>query len=426
LTDDYEYDQYDDYPEDDDSQPRKKPVITAQLITLVAVLLTVAVILVQFVVLPIVGQGQDIRMMSTGNSISFGFDSHPSFHSNGSDFFHFVTRDSVRFINAAEQTSWSEMISLNRPVAVSGGNYVAVGEINGRLIYVFDHERLVYRVFFDNPVLFFSVNETGFLSTIVQYDTGPGVHVYNEHRTTLNPPLFRMMPLVSDLMQPIAVEVSNDGRYIAIAVLDYSAQVSTIVQFRVMNLWDAWGLDGGLFAEETFPGQILTGMSFVENDRLVVATNRQIRGFRLAETQPRLQESWRRELTNNISHLGFAGGYTAFISSDPIIGATDPDPAGVLRIVNAAGRETAQFNLGRRATHLTMGQNAAIAGADRTFHAISFSGSHLWDHISMFDTRQVIFLENTDSILVTGANRADSFVRRRIRQQDEYDILWEG
>jgi len=366
-----------------------------------------------------------MRMMSTGHSISFGFDSHPSFHSNDAEFFHFVTRDGVRFMNAAEQIRWNEMISINRPIAVSSGDFVAVGEANGRIIYVFDQNGLVYRVFFDNPVLSFSVNGTGFLSAIVQYDTGPAVHVYNRYRTTLNPPLFHMTPLLSNLMQPVAVEVSNDGRYLAIAVLDFSAQISTVVQFRVLNLWDAWGLDGGLFAEETFPGQILTGMNFVEDDRLVVATNRQIRGFHLAETQPRLRESWQHDLENEISHLAFGSGYTAFVTGSPIIGANDPAPAGALRIFNTAGRETVSFAVGRRATHLSMGQNAAIVGADRTFHAVSFGGAHLWDHISMFDTRQVLFLESTDSILVAGANRADSFVRRRIRNQNDYfDGAW--
>lgn len=405
----------------------KNPVSTKATI-IIALAVIVVVMGVQFIVWPMAGLGQEryMRMYATGRTVSYDFDSGASFHSNNSRFFYIATRDRVSLVpSGGGEARWSHTFSINRPVMVARGDVVAVGEVSGgHQIYVFDSNGLMYRVVFENPVLTFSVNEAGFLSAIVQYESGYGIYIYN-HLNYTNPPIF-YKSIHADQFFPLSVEVCNNGNFVAIAMLDLTTRLTTSVQLRYMNQWDAWGTDGGLFSEDTFPNYMITSMRFMADNRLIVATtsqnSAQILCFRIqmGAGQSVVQQVWNINLLNTLTHLEFYGDrHFAYITGERFIGKDDADPVGTLRIVNIDGTQTGSFNLNRRASHLSMGQNAVIIGSDRNYHAIDFRGTHLWEHIVPHETRDVLFLDNTDTVLIAGANRAEVMQRRRVRLEEE-------
>ena len=374
-----------------------------------------------------------MRMYATGRIVTYDADAHPSFHSNDSRFYYFVTRDGVRYMSSGGEMRWHELFSINRPVMVARGDIVAVGEISGgNAVYVFDSTGLLYRTPFENPVLTFSVNESGFLSAIVQYEVGYGIYIYNQHRTSGQPLFYKAIR--EDLILPTIVEVSGDGRYMAIAFIDLSTRrtrLTTTVQLRYLNLRDAHGTDGGdgLFSEDEFAGYVVSALRFMEDDRLIVATTSEnsaqiiCLSIQLGTGQSVVREMWNINLKNQLTHLEFyRNRYIAYVTGDRFIGADGADPPGTLRIVNinGSGSQTGYFNLNRRATHLRMGHNAVIVGSDRSFHAISLRGTHLWEHITLHDTRDVLFLDNTDIILVAArTHRAEVFRRGRVRTEED-------
>jgi hypothetical protein len=390
---------------------------------LIAVMTVLTVLVVYFFVLPRLGFGaeREMSMMSTGQDFNFDFDAGAMFHSNDSRSFYFATRDSMRFIRSDGGLVWHESFTFNRPWLATGGDFVAIGEYRGgRNIYVFDDSGPVFSVTLDNPIRSFWVNETGFLSVIVGYERGFGVYVFNQHRTQENYPFFhRSMPY--DLIAPTHAQVSADGRYIAIAVLDVSFGPYTTVQFRYTSQRDAWGTDLGLFAVESFPGQLVTAMQFMNDNRLIIATNEAIRGFQLGPRHTVSEELWAIELENEKTHIEFYNGtHFAFAVGTRLPMATGEGyPLGMVRVFTANnGQLTGSFELGRRVTHLRMGHNAVMIGGDRSFHTIDFRGNHLWEHTTLFDTRDVLFLDNINTILVTSSMRAEVFERRRLREDD--------
>jgi hypothetical protein len=138
---------------------------------------------------------------------------------------------------------------------------------------------------------------------------------------------------------------------------------------------------------------------------------------------------WVIPLENVKTHIEFYGGtHFAFATGERIALATgEGDPPGTVRIYTVNGNETGHFELGRRATHLRMGHNSVIVGGDRSFHAIDFRGNPIWEHTSLYDTRDVLFLDNVNMILVAGSNQAEVFERRRMQEnerinEDELDF----
>ena len=375
----------------------------------------------QMYLLPVIGFGQDrdMRMMQTEYGVNYPLESSPQFHSNDSRFYYVVTHEGISMRSSNDVLVWHNSFSFNRQHASFAGDIVAVSELErGRVVHVFNDSGLMFSTSFDNPILSFNVNAAGYLAAIVHYDGGYGVYVLNSEHPSSGSPLFSWSVFRNDrdLIHPIFAEVCEDGRYIVIAYVDLNTRVTTVVEFRYINQWDAWGTEMGLFAAEIFNGVILA-MRFMSGNRLLVVTAEEIICFQVGPDRMFVDVLWRNRLENRLDHIEFYGGsHFVLAIGDRLVGTFGEGyPVGTIHIYNMSGARTGSFQTGRRATLLNVGHNAVIAGADRSFAAIDFRGVLLWEHVAMFDTRDVIFLDDTSSILIAGPNRADVFRRRRVR-----------
>lgn len=416
---------------------KEKFTLTAFAKVLIGVAIVGVIVLAQIFLWPWLGFGseREMALVGTGRVITYAFDAGAAFHSGDSRFFYFATSSGMRMLDSNEVLMWSEAYSFNHPWLAARGDFVAVGETRGgRNIRVFDSGGAVFSVSLDTPIQSFWINESGFLSVIAEHDGGYIVYVFNRYRPTPAEPLFSWS-VFDNLIIPTHAEVSADGRYIAIGVMDLNFNVRHSVQFRYMSQWDAWGTDRGLFATEDFPGQIITAMRFMNGNRLVVSTTARISGFQLGPGHASSRRIWDIPLENEKTHIEFYDGtHFAFATGARLPMATgEGDPVGTVRIYGANGIPTGMFELGRRATHLRMGRNALIVGGDRSFHAVNLRGDLLWDHTTLFDTLDVLFLDDTNTILVAGSNQAEIFERRRLREADfrepepdfDFDFDWD-
>jgi hypothetical protein len=332
----------------------------------------------------------------------------------------------MRFMASnSDQPIWRYPFAFTNPWLSARGGYVAVGEESGgRVIYVFNEDGFLFRTALENTILSFWINETGFLSVVAQYEGGYGIYVFNQHRSTQENPFFHW-DFYHELISPTHIEVSPDGKYIAIARVDITFNPISSVQFRYMNQWDAWGTERGHFATEYFPGQLVTALRFMNENRLIVSTTSQITCFQLGPRHTVSHRIWEHELENQKSHIVFYNGtHFAYVTRERIpMTAGEGDPPGTVRIFGINGVQTGTFELGRRATHLRMGHNSVIVGGDRGFHAIDFRGNDIWEHTTLFDTQDVLFLDNINTIFVAGSNQAEIFERRRARDENP---LYEG
>jgi hypothetical protein len=170
-----------------------------------------------------------------------------------------------------------------------------------------------------------------------------------------------------------------------------------------------------LFGAIEFPEQLITHMRFVNEEQLVVATTSGIYSFRMGPGHGQWREAWHIPLYNEITHIEFLGAqHFAVAMGDRKLGADDSLAVGTVQIFNTSnGTPSGDFFMGRRVTYMNAGQGTFIVGADRNFQAISPRGDILWDFTTLMDTRSVIFVDDTNTVLVAGMTRADIHRRRR-------------
>ena len=383
-------------------------------IFVVGLLLIVLAVVAQYT-FDLVGVGaQDLRMERTSQYVTYSLDANPSFYSNNSRFFYFVTRTGIRYVPSSGEARWQETFSLGRPQIATRGDFVAVGEEGGQTIRVYNTGGLVDTVPLDNPSLGFSVNANGGIAVIMAVDGGYHVHGFNRGESAN--PFFRLhiTHRENPMRFPVAAEVSDDGTYVAVAHLNIYRQMVTEVDFFA-GQQARFGTEA-LFGSEDFTGEAFIAMRFMAGGRFLLITDSRISMQRIDGNS--FREEWMVPLYNRIDRLAFCGDNRfAFVSgaaSSP--DGRNADPVGTVNIFDINGL-TGRFYLGRRATHLSMGHGAVIVGADRYFHAVSARGASLWQHSALFDVRDMIFLENTNTVLIAGVNSAEVWRRQRTRNE---------
>ncbi|MCL2362496.1 MAG: DUF5711 family protein [Defluviitaleaceae bacterium] len=355
----------------------------------------------------------NMRLVNTDNGVSFAFDSNPSFHSNGGRFFYFVTRTGVRYVNDRGESRWSESFTITRPHMATRGDMVAVGEADsGRAIYVYNSEGHLYTQNLDHPARGFYINAAGDLAVIVQLDSGFEVSVYNQLRHYDRLFGTQISQTARPMHIPVVADVSECGRFVAIAYLDFDRHLSTLIEFWPIGN-APWGTDG-LFAQMEFPGEGFINMRFMTDNNVLIITDSRITLQRIVGNA--LEEVWTEPLHNRLDQLAFCGNNRfAFAAGAPSTpDGRYADPLGTVNIFDISG-QTGSFQLGRRITHLSMGNNAVIVGADRHFHAVNATGNSLWYYNAIHDVRDIIFLNDTDTVIIAGPNRAYIWRRQRIR-----------
>jgi hypothetical protein len=360
------------------------------------------------------GASRDRHVTDTLKGVNYDFSSAASFYSYDARFFYFCTKDGMKYVSSNGDVRWQEMFNLSKPIMVTYGEMVAVGEERGRRVFVFDSDGLVFSKTFDNPVLTFSVNPNGFLSVVLELSPGYAVYVY--HRRSPEQPIYENV--VHDAnMVPTSVSVSADGRYAVIALLDFGVRLTSQIRFCYINEGDAWNTVDGMFATTRYENQIAHTVRFMEDNKVLVITDERIDCFQ-PERGGFPNAEWSVPFHNKIHPLAFHGDSRfAFATGDKFLndpGAAEP---GEVHIYNMRGERTGTFALGRKATYLGMGHSHVIVGGDRRFYILDRHGKPVWDYQAIHDTRDFIFLDNIDTVLIAGNSRAS--VMKRVRGRPE-------
>jgi len=379
---------------------------------LIAILLLSAVFLIQHFIFNVLGiqTRQDLIMTDTEIGISYSFDMSASFYSPGGRFFFFGSRDGMQYISSTGEVRWQHNLNISQPVMIGRGDIAAIWEPDNHRIYVFGPSGLMYEAALQHPVLYFTVNQTGYLSVITRTGIGYEIHVFNP--ADPHNPLYGFRAPINDAnVFPMSVDVSDCGTYVVKALLDVNVTMLSRLTFSYIRRVDSPGTLDGFIASYQFPDEFIIQARFVEGNRLLVLTDQQIRGFDAGEGTHNPQ--WNVPLYNQPDQWVVGQSGFAFVTGDAFLNQPEADDPGVLYIYNFNGQPTGTYELGRRATHLSMGHGTALVGMGRTFYAISAQGTRLWTASAIQDVHDKFFLDNTDAVLLVGGTRAA--VMRRLR-----------
>ena len=142
-----------------------------------------------------------------------------------------VTSDGITSYNFEGEEIWSDTFSMGNFVSVQRKPYIAVGSMQGNHIILFNEKGRQAEIITDNPIVYFSVNESGGIATIENENNSYTVSAYDASgkklcwRTTF----------ISEDGYPIVAELSPDNKLLLISYVsvDEPQVVSRIIAIDV-------------------------------------------------------------------------------------------------------------------------------------------------------------------------------------------------
>lgn len=125
------------------------------------------------------------------------------------------SQDGALAFNMDNDTLWNETFEMQNPMVDSCGDYVAIGDYKGTIIYVFDSTGLKGKVDTTIPLRSFSVAGNGNVAAVLEEDEVTWIKIYNQEGVNIANDKTTM----ARSGYPVTIDMSDDGIMLGVSYL---------------------------------------------------------------------------------------------------------------------------------------------------------------------------------------------------------------
>lgn len=301
------------------------------------------------------------------------------------------TKDGVKYFNDIGDQKWNDTFTMVTPQLVQEGKYVAVGDLSGKTIRVYDQNGVIYTVQGEGRITQFGLNENGYLSMITKETTGYRILVYNASGVLLKG---RMED--SDGIFPMSCDVSDDNKSFAVSYMDTS-DIEPIgrVLFFYINPEDSEAYTDSMFAAVEKTGEMIPAIGYRNGGSLMAISDRAVYGISQAG-----KETWSYPLTNTVTHGDFSDKNYVVLALGEALSSSDGVAAGRICWLDINGKEGARYESGALVTYLNVTNLGVVIGNERTFTGLKHTGKAAWSYRAAMDVREILPMEHLNQVMV--------------------------
>lgn len=345
--------------------------------------------------------GNNAQFVSTNTFVEYTVGLYPQFYVNDNNVF-LSTNEGLYLYDANGNLSWQFPYNMDNILFRGSHNFVGAAETMGNSLYIASEDGIIYTKNFDYPILTFSINSIGFCAVILEYNDSYAIYVYDNNGNVLMETVFQ-----DENIFPIAIDISDDGRIVAISFLNINNVniQSNILFFYVYDIESLGYIDGMFGASATQEGQIIGTLNFMFNNQLVAVSSNQIVGISTS-IENLLNVVWHVEFETSVSHVVFVNDRTIAIAYEN----------GRIEFYSHFGSLIGTHDIGSPIRYINANYDNIIVGTgylNRTFYGIDTRGRVLWQLTAFQDVNQVIFLNDINKILF--ATNVNAQILERIK-----------
>ena len=339
---------------------------------------------------------EDLKSEKAESEVILSKDSIP-IESDGATYFSLFgkkificTKDGVQFLNSIGDQKWSDTFTMAAPYIVREGNYVAVGDMSGRAISVYNDTGKQYSVQAEGPLVWFALNKNGYLSVISNNTSHYAVMIYDQAGRQIKGRIEE-----SPGVYPLSVDVSDDNSVFTVSYLDITdvTPQAKLLFFYVGEV-DQSEYTDSMFAADGEPDQIIPIISFIKNDICVAVSDQKIDGFNKAG-----EKQWEISLTNRIEQVDLGNSNYVIVALGESLSGQDGVEPGTVLWINSDGKTAATFQAGGSVNYLKSSQDIVVIGSHNHFYGVKNNGKVMWEMPGKGDVMDILMLENSTKAL---------------------------
>lgn len=224
------------------------------------VLLLVAIIVVALIFL----------YYSYQNKVYSGYDVVKTLEYNESATAHYLgfngnvlrySQDGASAFNMSNDMIWNETYEMQSPLADVCGDFVAIGEYKGTMIYVFDSTGLRGKIDTTIPLKSFCVSGNGYVAAILEEDEITWIKLYDKDGVNIANDRTTM----AKSGYPVAIDLSDDGILLGVSYLYIDSGIlSSSVAYYNFGAVGQNEIDN-LVSGYDYPETLVSGIKFMNN-----------------------------------------------------------------------------------------------------------------------------------------------------------------
>lgn len=335
----------------------------------------------------------------TGNGVletmELDVGSQSSFAVFGKAFLH-CTKDGVKFYDSTGNQRWSDTFTMTSPKLIQEGNYMAVGDMNGKSLRVYDQNGMLYQIQLEGSLTQFALNENGYLSLIEKQANGSQILIYNNSGTLLKGRVEE-----SAGVYPVSTDISDDNKSFAVSYVDTTdVKIIGKVLFFYISSTDSEKVTDSMFASVIKENEVMGTVSY-GSGVLRAVSDKQLYGFGTDGS-----EKWAYAFPNVVDNISFQNkGMAVLVLGDAAVGQ-ESRPDNTICWVDGNGKETASYESAKEITYFSAWEDGVIAGSQSDFAGLRHTGSVEWTYQAVQDVSQMVPMEKFTKVLVVMQDQA--------------------
>lgn len=298
-----------------------------------------------------------------------------------------VTSDGITSYNLAGEEIWQDTFSMPSFVVKQRTPYIAVGSKQGKSVILFNEKGKQIEITTANPIVYFSINESGGSVTVQSEGNAYTVTAYD----TFGQAMCQRTSFISDSGYPLAAELSPDNKLLLISYVsvDEPQVVSRIVAIDVEDR-NSEKLDNIKYGYKQ-SNNLIYDIEFISKETWVSIGDQSIDWYDLEGNHKGKQSNLSPVFTPYLTQMSQYGlGYL------PVVLTEKPTQNVVHRqdklvYYDHTGKETFSVDLDNGVTSYGADENGVTLQIDNTFKGYNKMGNLFFEYTSSSDIDRVIY-----------------------------------
>ena len=310
------------------------------------------------------------------------------------------TKDGVKYFAAMGDHKWTDTFNMTSPVMVQEGDYVAVGDMGGKTIRVYDRSGMLYDLQAEGSPVQFALNESGYLSLITKNGDTYRIRVYNTKGTLLKERVEE-----SGGVYPLCSDVSDDSTVFAVSYLDTTdiSPIGRVVMFYI-DAEKSENHTDSMFAAVEKTDEIIPVISYMEKGVLAAISDVNIYGIGSDGG-----ELWEYPLENTVDQAAMGSKEYIVLALGDSVADKDGREKGTVCWLDASGKEKASYESGDSVTYLQSAKKGVVVGNAHRYTGVSHGGSENWEYVATGDLTDLIPMEKLNIVMTVGKEMVSVF-----------------
>ena len=303
------------------------------------------------------------------------------------------TKDGVKYFAAMGDQKWSDTFNMTSPAMVQEGDHVAVGDMGGKTVRVYNREGMLYDLQTEGSPVQFALNEKGYLSIITRIDDAYRIRVYNTKGSLLKERVEE-----SSGVYPLSSDISDDSQVFAVSYLDTTdiSPIGRVVLFYIAAEASEEHTDS-MFAAVEKTGELIPVIHYMDGGVLAAVSDVNIYGIDADGS-----EIWKYELENTLDQASFHMKEYAVLAFGDSMAGKEGREKGTVCWLDHNGKEKASYESGESVTYLLAAEKGVVIGNDRSYKGLTHGGSESWDYTATMDLTDLIPMQKLERAMLVG------------------------